>query len=146
MSETLSLMQVLIRIQEFTNIPPTNGVNNFVLEGSIQRSPTHTLVAAALFPSPSAAGKPWSVIASVNGEGRAAMPKYQSKIAHLEVSERIKSFGIQDDQEIRYTLTQVCRLQGLPIITISFAKYQNSGDDLILLNSIAGISPETAVR
>jgi len=146
MFEQLNLTQVLERIETFTNIQPSSGVNNFVLEGPLQEGGTRTLVAAALFPAVAAHGDPWCVIASVNGEGREAMPKYHSKIARLKVSQRIMSFGIVDNEVIRGLITEGCRLNGLPIITISFAKYRDSGDDLILMNTIAGISPVTALR
>jgi hypothetical protein len=138
--------QIVKNIETFTNLQPENGVNNFVLEGSIPDGEIRTVAAAAIFPSISLYGSPWFAIVSLNGEGHEAMAKYHSKIARLTVTERIKSYGIHDDEQMRWFYTTVSSLQGLPIITICFGQSVASGDEITIMHSIVGISPETAVR
>lgn len=146
MSEHLNLLQVARSIEAFTNISPNKGVNYFILDGPVRHEATITQVAAALFPPVSELGTPWSVMISTTGEGREATEKYHSKILQLEINDRVRAFDFKDNPRIRAMFMKGCSLKGLPFITISFGRYKKTGDELVMLHSITGISPDTALR
>jgi len=131
------------RIQEFTNRHPSQGVNNFVLEGPIRQSSTHTLVAAALFPTPEG-GTSLAIVGSVPPEPE-AMARYHGRIIRLSINERIQKLGIQDEEDVRSMMATISSLNSWPISTICFAQYQQTGEDIVMMYAIRGISPQAAL-
>lgn len=145
MNEGLTPSHIAKSVEAFTNIPPQGGVNNFVIEGPVQEGATLTRVTAALFPPVVPGGEGAVALISGDEQDAARMRVYYTRVMGLSVSERIKSFKIPDNKQLRERVTAVCRLQGMPFMTISFATYENTGDPLVILHSIAGIAPETAL-
>lgn len=101
---------------------------------------------AAILPSIGFDSSQTYLIVSMKGVQPDDMPKYNSRIAHLPISDRLRSLGVIDSPLQRKYATLRCRQLGLPIMTISFAEYVNSGDELTVLHTIAGISPVTALE
>ncbi len=146
MEEKPDLLGIAQRIEEFTNQGPENDVSNFVLEGPLQNDATITRVAAALFPPKAAGVDPYCAILTTDPNEKGKMAEYHSRILRLNINDRIQQLHVPDDPMTREIMTQLCNLNGWPVIAIMFARYKRSTDEVIVMHSIAGMSPQTALR
>lgn len=136
--------RVAVAIQEFTNVPPEKGVNNFVIEGEIRESRTITDVAIAIFPE-SNGGRSIAAVAA-NPEAKAQMGDFYSRILKINLSERVKSEDVEDIPLLREVSESHSQINGLPSIALTFAKYEKTGEDVTVLYVIRGISAATALE
>ena len=130
-------------IQEFTNIPPEDGVNNFVIEGEIRESRTMTDMAIAIFPE--ITGHSIAAVAT-SPEMKAETAAFYSRILKLNLSERVKNEDVPDIPSLRGISESRSQLNGWPIIALTFAKYEESGEDVTVLYMVNGISAATALE
>lgn len=134
------------RVQEFIRLTPSQGVSNFVLEGPIHDEDVNTTVFAALFPNPFNEMGLQSAIFTTDSRERGKMAYYHSRILRLEISERIRNFHVPDDDFYRTVMTGRCILNGWPVTAITFSCYQQTLEEVVMMYTIAGNSPDTALR
>lgn len=143
--ESLIKLAFIDQIQTFKNMHPENAVTNLVLKGPILPDEINTYATIALYPSFNPTDIPRGMELYSTREF-ANLHHIYSKILSLTVSDRIKFLGIRDNPTMRDKLTTRSMLQGLPIIVLSLARYQESQEEVIIMNSILGIAPETALE
>lgn len=136
-NETVQLFDKMVN---FARLGPSRGVNNFVLAGPVD-VPTifHTFVGT--FPN---LGESDSSIAVAGTSRNNAIDVY-SQILHLEVPQRVDDLKIKDSEKIRQACENIFAVGKLPSIVIGIGETMDTGEQAIVLYSVAGISPKGAL-
>jgi hypothetical protein len=132
--------EISASIVRFTNLTPKEGISNYLLSETV--APLRKIIGyIALFPTGeigAIAVKPQTHPSVLYGHVLAAeIP--------LRVQEIVRRQRIQDDQKLREEAKAVSLLNVLPYIVATLAESGESTEPTILLQTIPGISPETAL-
>lgn len=68
------------------------------------------------------------------------------KILDLELPDRLKNIPVKDDEDLSRGLKRHMAMRGLPALMVALGKTQEKNEEVIVLFSVAGISPETGLK
>lgn len=140
--ERLPEENFFIAIQEYFKLGPLAGVNNFVLKGPID-VPTRFKTIIGVFPIPGKEDER-NYLMLTTEKNQEPLLCY-SKILDLEPPQRTRGLAV-DNRVIREFSEHWAAAQKMPSIAIGIGEAVKTEEEVIVLFSVWGISPEKALK
>lgn len=139
--------QIIERVAEFARLSIKGGVSNWIIEGPVADVPTVLKAFVALFPSaPPTEDRTFLIVTTDGQYGSYQASWYYSRILNLSLSQRITKLGIKEDESVRRSMERRCVINGMPSIMLAFGRVAATNKNVVILFSVMGTSPESALR
>ena len=142
MKEFIPQDQTYERIKAF--LKDTRVMQQFIINGKREDTPIDCYFFIALFPTLTDSSLLEFVSLHTKPDNLRA-DKYYKKIINTTIPQSVKRLGLKDDVTLIERMKISQALQGLPIIVTSVGKRRSDKQEVILLSTTTGFSPETAL-
>ncbi len=150
MSEFRLPVDLAVKMEEFATQGPEKGINNFIINGSRRDVQTIFKGFIGVFPYADDAAR-YETGLAITPFGLSLDPqpdarRYYREALGLSLPRAIARLPITDAEDIRRLVERVLARNAMPSIVLGFARAFDTEEDLVVLFSIPGYSPQTALR
>ena len=142
--ERLDLNQLMENMVAFARLPEAR---NFILSGPVKDEPIDITAVAGLYSPHTLSNEPTCLIATISPEEKRKKPQHHhSQILKLKIPDRIIAQNIPDEPALRAMSELRSVLNLMPYIVIAFGHFRSTKEEVIILSTPNGISPQTALK